>query len=329
MTPESPDTIIVVSPADPYVCIGFHQGLEQEVDLAYCAERGLPVLRREVGGGAVYLDSGQVFLQWVFHERSLPAELEVQFALYVRPLVETYRAFGIAAELRPVNDVHVAGRKIGGTGAAQIGLARVLVGSLMFDFDKRTMARVLKVPSEKMRDKVFESLEEYMTTMREQLPELPPREEVVAVYLERAAEALRAEIAPGPWTDGEEAEARRLDESFRTREWLFAGGRARGPSVKIHEDVRVVACAFKAPGGLVRVTARVHDHRIDDLELSGDFTLLPATGLAAIEEAVVGAAVDRDELGERVAAVYRRLDLRSPGLGPSDLAEAIAQAAEG
>jgi lipoate---protein ligase len=327
MRPGSPDTIILVSPSEPYVCIGFHQDVEREVDIAYCAEHGLPVLRREVGGGAVYLDGGQVFLQWVFHERSLPSDLEAQFELYVRPLVQTYRAFEIPAELRPVNDVHVAGKKIGGTGAAQIGIARVLVGSLMFDFDKRTMARVLKVPSEKMRDKIFAGLEEYMTTMREQLPELPPREEVLAVYLERCAETLGAEIAPGEWTAEEETEALRLDERFLSRDWLHREGRITRSDVKIHEDVRVVEGAFKAPGGLVRVTAMLHDHRIDDIGLSGDFTLLPSSGLEALEAAVRGAAVDRDELDARLEGVYRRLHILSPGLEPSHFAEAIVQAA--
>ena len=329
MRPDSPDTIVVVSPADPYVCVGFHQDAAQEVDLAYCAERGLPVLRREVGGGAVYLDSGQVFLQWVFHPSSLPPTLAEQFALYVHPLVETYRALGIAAELRPVNDVHVGGRKIGGTGAAQIGLARVLVGSLMFDFDKRTMARVLKVPSEKMRDKVVAGLEAYMTTMREQLAEVPPRDEVVGLYLDRCREALGAEIVPGPWTAEEEAEARRLDERFVTREWLERRGGHRGRGVKIHEDVHVVEGAYKAPGGLVRVTATLHDHRIDDLALSGDFTLLPADGLGALEEAARGLAVDRGEIVAAMAGVYRELDLRSPGLEPEDFARAIVLAAGG
>ena len=75
----------------------------------------------------------------------LPADLEARFELYVRPLVETYRALGIPAYLRPINDVHVGGKKIGGTGAAQMGDAEVVVGSLMFTFDKATMARVLKV----------------------------------------------------------------------------------------------------------------------------------------------------------------------------------------
>ena len=38
--------INILAPAEPYVCIGYHQNLVQEVDLAYCAEQGIPVFRR-------------------------------------------------------------------------------------------------------------------------------------------------------------------------------------------------------------------------------------------------------------------------------------------
>ena len=45
------EALVLVSPAEPYVCVGFHQDAAQEVDLAYCRARNLPVFRREVGGG--------------------------------------------------------------------------------------------------------------------------------------------------------------------------------------------------------------------------------------------------------------------------------------
>src|SRR6266536_2178521 len=121
LTPESLDTIILVNSRQPYVCIGYHQDLDKEVDMAACQARALPILRREVGGGAVYLDSGQVFTQWIFQRDHLPHDLEARFALYVRPLVETYQALGIHAYHRPINDIHVDGKKIGGTGAARLG----------------------------------------------------------------------------------------------------------------------------------------------------------------------------------------------------------------
>ena len=58
MNPDTPDTIILVGPTDPYLCIGYHQELEKEVDADDGRQAGLPIYRREVGGGAVYLDRG-------------------------------------------------------------------------------------------------------------------------------------------------------------------------------------------------------------------------------------------------------------------------------
>ena len=55
--------LILLAPAEPYVCIGYHQDARQEVDLDVCRERQIPVFRREVGGGAVYLDGNQLFYQ--------------------------------------------------------------------------------------------------------------------------------------------------------------------------------------------------------------------------------------------------------------------------
>ena len=224
---SGPDTIILVGPDRPYVSIGYHQDAEQEVDWHYCQAHGLPVVRREVGGGAVYLDAGQLFIQWVFHRDALPGSLEARFELYIRPLVETYQALAVQAYHRPINDIHVAGKKIGGTGAAQIGDAEVLVGSLMFTFDKATMARVLKVSSEKMRDKIFESLEQYMTTLAEQRSPVPDRRAVRDLYLMRAAAALRRPLVTGEPTTAELALAAELDERFVSDAWLCQKGALR------------------------------------------------------------------------------------------------------
>ncbi len=328
LTVDTPDTIIVVAPREPYVCIGYHQDLEAEVDTDYCGAHDLPVYRREVGGGAVYLDRNQVFVQWVFHPDHLPPGLEEQFELYIRPLVETYRSFGIDAYWRPVNDIHVDHRKIGGTGAADMGESRVLVGSLMLDFDKRTMARVLRVPSEKMRDKVYAGLEEYMTTMTDQLGETPDRTEVVARYLAFASEALGRRLVPGPLGEAEELRARELDVAAVDPEWLNLRSPLRTPGVKIHEDVNIVTGVHKAPGGLIRVTARLNAGRLEDVSFSGDFTVLPAVTVGLLAEAAEGAEPTVADLDARFGRVFEELRPSSPGVGPGDFVRAVLTATE-
>ncbi len=329
MTEATPDTIILVSPAEPYVCIGFHQELDKEVDREYCRARGLPVFRREVGGGAVYLDRDQVFSQWVFQPSSLPPDIEERFKLYIEPLVLTYRTLGIEAVHRPVNDIQVRGKKIGGTGAARIGSAEVVVGSLMFDFDKAAMAKVLKVPSEKMRDKVFQGLEQYMTTIREEIGETRDRQKVKDLYVKHCAEVLRREIRPGEWTADEERQARTLDERFLSPEWVFQKGTLERPGIKIHEDVHVVESDLKAPGGLIRLTVRFRNGLIDDLSISGDFTMFPRIAVRDIEQALRGVVPESPAVLIILEEQYRALAIQSPGISPGHLAEAISLAASG
>ena len=319
MTPETPNTIVLVGPTDPYVCIGYHQELEKEVDVEYCRQHNLPIYRREIGGGAVYLDKGQVFTQWIFQRNHLPLKLEKRFALYIEPLVNAYHMLGINASLRPINDIHVDGKKIGGTGAAQMGEAEVVVGSLMFDFNFELMARVLKVSSEKMRDKIHQSLNEYMTTMTRELDHTPDYEMVKQEYLQQCAKTLNVTLEMDEPTPAELAMTEEIEARFTSDEWLYhKGGLRQTGVVKIHADVYLVEVAHKAPGGLIRATARLHKDRIDDLTLSGDFTILPAFAVGALEQALRGVILEQQAVRACVTEFYRSLSVQSPGVEVDD-----------
>ena len=93
------ECIDILAPREPYVSIGYHQDANQEVDLAYCREHGIPVIRREVGGGAVYLDGNQVFCQIVLH-KSNPLTHGDRASFYRRMLEPV-------VELREPVDLHL------------------------------------------------------------------------------------------------------------------------------------------------------------------------------------------------------------------------------
>jgi lipoate-protein ligase A len=286
-TLATPDTVVLCTPAEPYVCLGYHQDLEREIDLAYCREAGLPVLRRETGGGAVYLDRHQLFVQWVFAPDSLPPRVESKFELFCGPLVATYRELGVAAAFRPINDVHAGGKKISGTGAAHIGEAEVLIGNFLLDFDTEIMARVVRAPSAAFRDQVGKSLARYMTSLRQELGAMPAPADVAARYARACAAALRAELVPGELT----AEERRAVEEQELRlsdpEFLSLPGGLRRPGVKIHEDVWVAERGL----GDVTLTARLREGRIEEVALQA-----PQGRLSGLEEALRGVPLQRAQL---------------------------------
>ena len=94
-------TIVFVYPSHPYVCIGVHQLLDLEVDIEFCRSRGIAVVRRQVGGGAVYLDENQQFYH-VIVPRNHPlarGTVEEFFRRVLQAVVEFYRSYGLSAEI--------------------------------------------------------------------------------------------------------------------------------------------------------------------------------------------------------------------------------------
>jgi len=320
---EHPDVITLMRPTEPYVCIGHHQDARTEVDLAYCEQAGLPVYRREVGGGAVYLDGGQTFWHTIFHHTRVPPTLTEVYRKFLAGPVAALNRMGIPAVHRPVNDIQVEGRKIGGTGAATIGRAMVVAGSLLFDFDYELMARVLNVPSEKFRDKLYSTLREYLTTINRELGDAAPgREEAERILVESFAEALGTELVPDEPRPDELAAIEAQEERIASEGWLHLEGLpASGDIVKVAEGVHVLEGAHKAPGGMVRATVAVRDGRIDGIVLSGDFFVEPAEAVWDLQEALVGVPHTEEAVLRVVKGLLEGVD--SPGLDAADVVAAI------
>ncbi|MEX0852332.1 MAG: biotin/lipoate A/B protein ligase family protein, partial [Bauldia sp.] len=243
----------LVNPTDPYVCVGVHQEIAEEVDEAFCASANLPIIRRHVGGGAVYLDQNQMFFHFVYPRAKAPEYAVNLYPMFIEPAVRTYRELGVAAQYRPINDIQVAGRKIGGTGAASIGEATVMVGSFMFDFDTATMARCLKVPSEKFRDKLKTTLDDYMTTMTRELDQVPSRDRVKALFLKHCAAALGVTVAAAEPSAGELAAIAEQEAALSDPAWTRRQGRKFTElGVKIAAGTHLTESMHKARGGLIR-----------------------------------------------------------------------------
>jgi len=187
------------------------------------------------------------------------------------------------------------------------------------------MSRVLKVPSEKFRDKVFQTMSEYMTTMRRELGTPPPRPVVIDAYVAACAAALDRAIEPGTLRSDEIELAERLDERFASKEWLEEGGGLRRPGIKIHEGVRVAEGAHKAAGGLIRCMAVVRDDVLEDVAFSGDFTARPADVPERLAEALIGCSVMEDALRARVLGFYEQGRPETPGVTADDWVTAVLQ----
>jgi len=154
-------TLSFARPGSPYVCLGFHRDLA-EVDVAYCAEQGLPIFRRMVGGGPVYLDAGQLLFQIALPAHQVPPRRDVALAELLEPAAEALRTLGVPAHVDEWGELSVEDRKVCGHGAAQLQDCVVVVGNLITAFDHGRAARVLDVGSEQVRGEVTRLMRRYV-----------------------------------------------------------------------------------------------------------------------------------------------------------------------
>ena len=324
------EALFILRPATPYVCIGFHQDAEQEIDLAFARAQNIPVFRREVGGGAVYLDGGQLFYQLVLRRDNpqVPENKDALYRKFLAPVVETYREFGVNAEFKPVNDIVANGRKVSGNGAAEVNDMVIIVGNFILDFDYETMSKCLRVPDEKFRDKVFKTLQDNLSTFQREtgsMPETRQLGDALAHRYEAILGPMRRKTVP----DADlVAKADELQAERHTPEWLLANDRRRPDArqVKIREGVYVIQNMFKAPGGLIRVTAVNDDGMLRDVHLSGDFFFYPADTLPELERSLDGVKAQSEAITRAIEDFYAGHAVETPGIQPGDFARALIPA---
>ncbi len=320
-----PNTLILVQPDSPYACIGYHQDLEKEIDLEYINERDLPVIRRSQGGGATYLDKNQVFYQIVAkNSEILPRNVNKLFEKLLAVTVASYREMGVEAEFKPLNDVVVNGRKISGNGAGVHESATILVGNFIMDLDYDLMARVLRVPDEKFRDKMAKSMEKWVSTLNKELGESPSPKVIKNVYVKQFQQIMDIRLEPSKPTPAEyNIFERETKPRHLSTDWLYMESprQKQGRAVKIAHNIKMVEADHKA-GKLIRVRAEVGGDILMDVNITGDFFIIPKESISELEEKIRGLRLDEAVLLEVVEDYYSEYEPESPGVTPRDIVDA-------
>ncbi len=298
---QSPKTFRFMQFSPHTALVGYHQSVDRELHRDVCRALGVEVNRRITGGGAIYMDSRQLGWEFCFRQEDGVAAVDAD-AVYqqlsqvvIRALLE----WGIQAQFRPVNDVEVDGRKISGTGGTAWDRALIYQGTLLVDFDVKTMLRVLKLPIEKLTDKAVQSFQDRMVTMAELLGEPPAVSDVKAALIEAVEAVLGVHLRAESLTFAEEQEWEAIKDTYRQPEWI---DRRRPPA----GDYELREASWKAPGGLLRAALHMDDrqNRIVRAFLTGDFFVYPERAVLDLEAVLKDASASREALAERIRHHY-------------------------
>ena len=328
---QTRDLIIIDWPIDPIVVCGYHQAIERVVDINYCNDQGIPVSRRACGGGTVLLDSNQIFYNIVAHTDStiMPRRINNFFAKTLEPVVQTYQHYGIDAHYKPVNDVMVNNRKISGNGAGLFENAQFLVGNFILDFPRKEMAQILKVPSEKFRDKVMQSLEAGISSFKDELGYIPPRKSIIQEYMNQVEASFGIHLNRTEFQPETLKLMENLKKTYLTDEWLYQvkdRGKHLTSKVKIHGSSHVVEGMHKSTGGLITVICEFTNTVLTGILISGDFWIYPDTILPQLEQYLTNTDIVQKDLTSEIENFFTTNECETPGTSASDLAQAIQNA---
>ena len=316
-----PDTIRFLR-FPPTALVGRHQALSREVRVDYCRERGIGLVRRITGGGAIYFDEGQLGWSLVFDRSTLGI---ASLADLAREICEAAAAglsrLGVDARYRPRNDIEVDGRKLSGTGGFFDGDTLFYQGTVLVDLDPARMVAALRVPRAKLEKRGLDSAARRIVTLTELLGAAPSIERVQAALLEGFAERLGIAPRRGEITAGEEAlAARHHDEEIGTDAFVAEIDDPR-------EDDEVRCGTHAGPGGTITAYVRLEgprDDRIREVLVTGDFFVTPPRTILDLEAALRG--VNVGEVAATVAAFFDRASVGLLTAAPADFTAAIEAA---
>ena len=136
----------------PTVSIGYFQSMDEEVDVKKCKQMGIDVVRRITGGGAVLHESE---LTYSFITKIYPKNIIESYDLICDPVVMCINKLGFNAKFAPLNDIIIDKKKVSGN--AQTRKKNILLqhGTILLDVNVEKMFSVLKIPSEKINNKMI------------------------------------------------------------------------------------------------------------------------------------------------------------------------------
>jgi len=312
MQPTSPATLSFCRPAEPYVGIGFHRRLD-EIDVARCAELNLPIIRRQIGGGPVYLDQDQLFFQLTLPAADAPRRVDHLYRQFLDPAVGALKRLGIAVHRNGFNDLAVAGRKISGTGAGQIGDGVTVVGNILFRFSHQRMVEILNLPSAAMRGECLRLMRRHVTSLDAEGAAALSQAEAKAALSEAFCQAFGQSAVAASLSSRQLASITEWEERFRNPGWRAGVERPKAArrQVKISTD----AWLFATPGEQPWVEVSIVDGRIAQLNLDPG----PWNGTAeAMSSALSGQRAEARNLEQCLQPFAedgrQLLDLLLPGL---------------
>jgi lipoate-protein ligase A len=224
-----PNTIRLYKWKPAAVSLGYFLKINEVVDVEECKSRGIDIVRRISGGGAVYHSQNEITYSVVVKQDDpvLPKDVIEVYKKLSRAIIDASLKLGLRANFEPGHpgvcpNMVVAGRKISGNAQARKRGVILQHGTMLLDCDLGVMSRVLKIP--------YDLIDAKVTTLKRELDiqGLPTAEidgneteSLIKMLREGFEGSLGIKLAHGNLIQFEENKAKILRAKYSSNEWTF------------------------------------------------------------------------------------------------------------
>lgn len=265
---------------EPSIIIGRNQNTIEEINTEYVEEKGIHVVRRLSGGGAVYHDLQNLNYSFITKDDGNSFH---NFKKFTEPVIRALKRLGVDAELSGRNDIVVNGRKISGNAQFATRGRMFSHGTLMFDSEIDHVVKALRVKKDKIESKGIKSIRSRVANISEFLPKKITIEQFRLFLLENIFGSLE-NVKEYKLTEQDWEEIYKISkERYQKWEWNYG----HSPRFNFQRSKRF-------PIGQIDVRLEVNKGLIENCKIFGDF--FGIGDVIDIEKRLIGKRYEKDSI---------------------------------
>jgi lipoate-protein ligase A len=146
--PADQEVLRIWESPEPLVVVGRSSRVAQEINISYCSEQRIRIVRRSSGGAAIVAGPGCLMYAVVLSYQSRPELRDISRAhtFVLDRLATTISNYGIEAARAGTSDLVLNGRKFSGNSLRAKRNHFLYHGTLLYDFDLSLIASCLLMP---------------------------------------------------------------------------------------------------------------------------------------------------------------------------------------
>ncbi|MGH7669022.1 MAG: lipoate--protein ligase, partial [Gemmatimonadaceae bacterium] len=270
----------------PAIIVGRNQNTIEEISADVVAERGIRVVRRISGGGAVYHDPGT--LNFSFMTGDVAGHFG-RFDRFTEPVVDVLRELGVPAALGGRNDILADGRKISGNAQFASGPRMLSHGTLLVHSNLDDVTAALRPRPGKIESKGMKSIRSRVANIAEFLPAPLDVAELRTRIIDRVFGSHDPARVPTIALDAEDWRGVNNLVARKYGTWTWNYG--EDPPCSVQHVRRFTA-------GEVDLRIGIRHGRVSSIRFFGDF--MGRIDVGALEARLIGVSYQRPAIVERL-----------------------------